>query len=106
MDSSVNITILGPGAVGSLWACYLQKAGHNICLWTRNSTPSEQLLSLSANENSSHQFKCNDKQALNDCDLLLITVKAKRRVFDTIVMKVSQIKPHWIKLSTDKKESF
>ncbi|TGA72705.1 2-dehydropantoate 2-reductase [Aliivibrio fischeri] len=76
MDSSVNITILGPGAVGSLWACYLQKAGHNVCLWTRNSIPSEQLLSLSANENSSHQFKCNDKQALNDCDLLLITVKA------------------------------
>lgn len=76
MDSPVNITVLGPGAVGALWACYLQKAGHNVSLWTRHSTPSTQSLSLSGNETSSHLFNCNDKQALMDCDLLLITVKA------------------------------
>ena len=72
----MNITILGPGAVGSLWACYLQKAGHNVSLWTRKSTPSELSLSLNAQENSSHSFSCNDKESLIHCDLLFITVKA------------------------------
>jgi 2-dehydropantoate 2-reductase len=76
MDSRVNITILGPGAVGSLWACYLQKAGHNVSLWTRSSTPSEISLSLNSKENSSHSFSCNDKESLIHCDLLFITVKA------------------------------
>lgn len=76
MDSRVNITILGPGAVGSLWACYLQKAGHNVSLWTRSSTPSELSLSLNAKDNSSHSFSCNDKDSLTHCDLLFITVKA------------------------------
>ena len=76
MDSRVNITILGPGAVGSLWACYLQKAGHNVSLWTRSSTPSERSLSLNAKDNSSHSFSCNDKDSLIHCDLLFITVKA------------------------------
>lgn len=76
MDSRVNITILGPGAVGSLWACYLQKAGHNVSLWTRKSTPSELSLSLNSQENSSHTFSCNDKESLIHCDLLFITVKA------------------------------
>lgn len=76
MESRVNITILGPGAVGSLWACYLQKAGHNVSLWTRSSTPSELALSLNAQENSSHIFSCNDKESLTHCDLLFITVKA------------------------------
>ncbi|MDD9179938.1 MULTISPECIES: 2-dehydropantoate 2-reductase [Aliivibrio] len=72
----MNITILGPGAVGSLWACYLQKAGHNVSLWTRNSIPSELPLSLSAKENSSYAFSCNNKESLSQCDLLFITVKA------------------------------
>ncbi|MGR6840328.1 2-dehydropantoate 2-reductase [Aliivibrio wodanis] len=72
----MNITILGPGAVGSLWACYLQKAGHNVSLWTRKSTPSELSLSLNSQENSSHTFSCNDKESLIHCDLLFITVKA------------------------------
>lgn len=76
MDSHVNITILGPGAVGSLWACYLQKAGHNVSLWTRSSAPSDVSLSLNAQENSSHTFSCNDKESLTYCDLLFITVKA------------------------------
>ena len=72
----MNITILGPGAVGSLWACYLQKAGHNVSLWTRSSTPSELSFSLNVQENSSHSFSCNDKESLIHCDLLFITVKA------------------------------
>ncbi|MGR6833443.1 2-dehydropantoate 2-reductase [Aliivibrio wodanis] len=72
----MNITILGPGAVGSLWACYLQKAGHNVSLWTRSSTPSKLSLSLNVQENSSHSFSCNDKESLIHCDLLFITVKA------------------------------
>ncbi|MDD9157093.1 2-dehydropantoate 2-reductase [Aliivibrio sp. S4TY2] len=72
----MNITVLGPGAVGSLWACYLQKAGHNVSLWTRNSIPSELPLYLNAKENSSHSFSCNNKESLSQCDLLFITVKA------------------------------
>lgn len=73
---SVNITVLGPGAVGSLWACYFQKAGHNVSLWTRNTVPSDISLSLSAQENSSHQFSCDNPESLPHCDLLFITVKA------------------------------
>ncbi|MGF1804263.1 2-dehydropantoate 2-reductase [Aliivibrio sifiae] len=72
----MNITILGPGAVGSLWACCLQKAGHNVSLWTRSSTSSDISISLNAKENSSHSFSCNDKGSLIHCDLLFITVKA------------------------------
>ncbi len=72
----MNITVLGPGAVGSLWACYLQKAGHNVSLWTRNSIPFELSFSLNAKENSSHSFSCNVQKLLPQCDLLFITVKA------------------------------
>ncbi|WP_181044548.1 2-dehydropantoate 2-reductase [Aliivibrio sifiae] len=72
----MNITILGPGAVGSLWACYLQKAGHNVSLWTRRTTPSELSLTLNTQENSSYSFSCDNKESLIHCDLLFITVKA------------------------------
>ena len=33
----MNILILGPGAVGSLWATKFKLAGHNVSLWGRSS---------------------------------------------------------------------
>lgn len=68
----MNITILGPGAIGSLWACYLSKAGHRVSLWQRQ--PSNiQPLTLSE---QLYSFPSNDLNELEQCDLLLVTVKA------------------------------
>lgn len=68
----VNITILGPGAIGSLWACYLSKAGHRVSLWHRQQSSIQQL-TLSE---QSYSFPSNDPNELSHCDLLLVTVKA------------------------------
>ncbi|KKX75237.1 2-dehydropantoate 2-reductase, partial [Vibrio parahaemolyticus] len=33
----MNILILGPGAIGSLWATEFQLAGHQVSVWGRTS---------------------------------------------------------------------
>jgi 2-dehydropantoate 2-reductase len=71
----VNITILGPGAIGSLWACYLAEAGHNVSLWQRGDKD-HAALTLGNNRSRPFHFSCNQTSDLNLCDLLLVTVKA------------------------------
>ncbi len=70
----MNIIILGPGAIGSLWATSFAIAGHHVSLWTRYTNASQQKLSL--NNNASISFDTNNIEALNNGDLVLVTVKA------------------------------
>ncbi|MDF2154390.1 2-dehydropantoate 2-reductase [Vibrio sp. CAU 1672] len=69
----MNILILGPGAIGSLWATKLKQAGHNVSLWGR-SAESEQSLQL--DDSPTTRFPNQDVASLKKADLIIVTVKA------------------------------
>lgn len=69
----MNITIVGPGAIGSLWAIKLLQAGHNVSLWSRSSDTSTD---LSLDEQTSLSFSNNNIEKLSASDLVIVTVKA------------------------------
>ncbi|TDE23244.1 2-dehydropantoate 2-reductase [Vibrio owensii] len=69
----MNILILGPGAVGALWATKLKLAGHNVSLWGRSSN-SEQLLQL--DDNPAINFSNQHIPSVQNADLIVVTVKA------------------------------
>jgi 2-dehydropantoate 2-reductase len=69
----VNITILGPGAIGSLYAYRLNQAGHSVSLWGR--APSNSI-ELSVDSLPPLTFANQDTQKLQHCDLLIVTLKA------------------------------
>lgn len=72
-ERSVNILILGPGAIGSLWATKFQAAGHNVSLW---STSVEPRLTLQLDQQSPQTFSNRNIANVERADLILITVKA------------------------------
>jgi len=69
----MNIVIVGPGAIGSLWAYNLNIAGHSVSLWSRQQNPS---ISLQLDNHSAIEFKNNYRDKLASADVLLVTVKA------------------------------
>ncbi|EHE6947446.1 2-dehydropantoate 2-reductase [Vibrio cholerae] len=69
----MNIVVLGPGAVGSLWALHLHSAGHQVALWSRQVQPT---ITLQLNEGAPISFRNQNLDTLIHADLLLITVKA------------------------------
>ncbi|PNI05056.1 2-dehydropantoate 2-reductase [Vibrio diazotrophicus] len=69
----MNIVIVGPGAIGSLWAYKLHQAGHKVSLW---GTKQNQQWMLAADDSPEILFSYNQPQTLIDADLLLVTVKA------------------------------
>lgn len=69
----MNILILGPGAVGSLWATKFKLAGHNVSLWGKSSN-SEQLLQL--DDNPAISFSNQHIPSVQNADLIVVTVKA------------------------------
>ncbi|MCZ4370709.1 2-dehydropantoate 2-reductase [Vibrio diazotrophicus] len=69
----MNIVIVGPGAIGSLWAYKLHQAGHKVSLW---GTKQSQQWMLAADNSPEILFNYNQPQTLIDADLLLVTVKA------------------------------
>ncbi|MEF2522543.1 2-dehydropantoate 2-reductase [Vibrio mimicus] len=69
----MNIVVLGPGAVGSLWALHLHRAGHQVALWSRQSQPT---LELQLDDSEPVLFSNQSLDILANADLLLITVKA------------------------------
>lgn len=69
----MNIVVLGPGAVGLLWATKLHASGHRVSLWGRQPQSS---LSIALDKQASITLPYNDCSALCHTDLLLITVKA------------------------------
>lgn len=70
----MNITILGAGSIGSLWACHLANAGHNVSIWSNKPEKSETLLILD-NQNPK-RFITNSVLQLKSADVILVTVKA------------------------------
>ncbi|MEZ9656160.1 2-dehydropantoate 2-reductase [Vibrio splendidus] len=69
----MNITIVGPGAIGSLWAIKLLQAGHNVSLWSRSTDNS---INLSLDGQASLSFNNNNIEKLSESDLVIFTVKA------------------------------
>ena len=69
----MNITIVGPGAIGSLWAIKLLQAGHNVSLWSRSPETS---MDLSLDEQASLSLSNNNIEKLSASDLVIFTVKA------------------------------
>lgn len=69
----MNILILGPGAVGSLWATKFKLAGHNVSLWGRSSN-SEQSLQL--DDHLAINFSNQHIPSVQSADLIVVTVKA------------------------------
>ena len=69
----MNITIVGPGAIGSLWAIKLLQAGHNVSLWSRSPETS---INLTLDEQTSLPFSNNNIEKLSASDLVIFTVKA------------------------------
>lgn len=94
----MQITILGAGAIGCLWACHLAKQGHNIHFWTRTDKPSFPIVlndciqtkdRIQA-EDGTHEknyiqtplasehfdFTSNNIQSIAKSELIIVTVKA------------------------------
>lgn len=69
----MNITIVGPGAIGSLWACKLHQAGHNVSLCSRSTSKH---FSIKLDNLPEISFHNNDVLRLQQTDVLLITVKS------------------------------
>lgn len=69
----MNILILGPGAVGSLWAHKFKQAGHNVSVW---STSAEPQLALQFEQQAPQVFLNRSITTAQQADLILITVKA------------------------------
>lgn len=69
----MNIMILGPGAIGTLWATALKNAGHNVSLWSRSAQPT---LSIQVDDAPVCEFDNNRLSSLRAADMVIITVKA------------------------------
>ncbi len=89
----MNITILGAGAVGSLWACHLASAGHAVTLWLRAAETTTHTIQM--DDNPAVTFPANNDEYLEQSDLILITVKAWQ-VKDAILPLLSKLHPDTI----------
>ncbi|MFM2590800.1 2-dehydropantoate 2-reductase [Vibrio sp. TBV020] len=69
----MNIVVLGPGAIGSLWASYLNNAGHSVSVWSRHP---QSPISIQRDELPTTEFANQSEQAIQNADLLLVTLKA------------------------------
>ncbi|MGR5452571.1 2-dehydropantoate 2-reductase [Vibrio alfacsensis] len=69
----MNILILGPGAVGSLWATKFKLVGHHVSLWGRTSKSE---LSLQLDDAPLTTYSNQSITSVQEADLILITVKA------------------------------
>lgn len=69
----MNIVVLGPGAVGSLWAYSLHQAGHSVSVYSRRQSP---FIPLQVDQHPIISVQNNHLDSLRNADLLLVTVKA------------------------------
>ena len=85
----MKIVILGPGAIGSLWACCLSRAGHSVSLWSQRQCDS---IYLQQEHFPEIQFTSNDKDKLTSADLLLVTLKTPNvlPVIEKIALNIAQ----------------
>lgn len=73
----MNIVVLGPGAIGSLWAYHLHNSGHSVSVWSRQTSPT---MSIQLEQNQPVGFDNNALDSLYRADLLLVTLKAPQVV--------------------------
>ncbi|KHT45356.1 2-dehydropantoate 2-reductase [Vibrio sinaloensis] len=69
----MNIVVLGPGAIGSLWAYSLHQAGHTVALYSKQEYDK---LPLQLDGNTPITLANNQPVSLQNADVLLVTVKA------------------------------
>ncbi|EPE37870.1 2-dehydropantoate 2-reductase [Candidatus Photodesmus katoptron] len=69
----MNISIIGPGAIGTLLACRLVNSGHHVSIWGKSLSST---ISLRINKEQPHLFSNCNKQHLANSELIIITVKA------------------------------
>ncbi|NOH30869.1 2-dehydropantoate 2-reductase [Vibrio mediterranei] len=69
----MNITILGPGAIGSLYAYKLHQAGHRASVWGRS--PQDTVVIELDGGSAIHLPNC-DVTSLKASDLVIVTLKA------------------------------
>ncbi|MDR9830188.1 2-dehydropantoate 2-reductase [Vibrio sp. FNV 38] len=69
----MNITIVGPGAVGCLWAYHLATRGHHVSLWGRETRTEKQ---IQLDQQPGMTLAYNQTLELQNSDLVLVTVKA------------------------------
>ncbi len=75
----MNITLVGAGAIGTLWAVKLTQQQHNVQLWTRDSAPEIMVDFSELNSptiTTDYSFSCNDPHALAASKMVIVTVKA------------------------------
>ncbi len=69
----MNFTLIGAGAIGSLFGLKLVKSGHQVHFWTRENTQS---LNRHFPDRPSFHFYQNNTEKLNKSDCILLCVKA------------------------------
>ncbi|MEZ8027011.1 2-dehydropantoate 2-reductase [Enterovibrio norvegicus] len=69
----MHFTLVGAGAVGTLWGLKLQNAGHHVHFWTRAEQNS---LTRSLESQAEQHFPANNPALLADSDCILVCVKA------------------------------
>ncbi|MHA2938605.1 2-dehydropantoate 2-reductase [Vibrio sp. RC27] len=68
----MNIVIVGPGAIGSLWAFHLSQAGHSVSVWLRQ--PEPQFI-VQLDDHPKLPLPHNNRNDLENADLVLVTTK-------------------------------
>ncbi len=69
----MNITILGPGAIGCLYAYKLHQAGHRVSVWGR--TPQDSV-TIALDDASALDLPNRNIDLLTQSDLVIVTLKA------------------------------
>lgn len=82
----MNIVVLGPGAIGSLWASHLHTAGHSVSVWSRQTASK---VSVQLDQKPPICFANNCRQSLHQADLILVTLKAPQ-----VMQSLAQLADH------------
>ncbi len=63
----MNIVVIGPGAIGSLWAYHLHQAGHRVSVW---STKPHSYFKLRLDDYPAIELANNQPRTLQQADLI------------------------------------
>ncbi|SHO58462.1 2-dehydropantoate 2-reductase [Vibrio quintilis] len=69
----MNIVILGPGAIGALWAVKLRQAGHRVSVWARQA---DREYPVSLDGLLPVNFQNHTDEDIRQADLIFVTVKS------------------------------
>ncbi|WKX27383.1 2-dehydropantoate 2-reductase [Tatumella ptyseos] len=75
----MRITVLGCGALGQIWLSALSRKGHTVQGWLKVPQSQLQIQVFSPEQDSyQHSVTVNDASLLQQCELLLVTLKAQQ----------------------------